>query len=105
MFSMRFLLAFALGVLIAPFAVAQQKTSLTLCVMDPLAAPLSCPCVKGYAQRDYEKLAKHLEKQLGREVKIHFNESLINALEKKTDGKADLIIGKESVIRHQATQS
>ena len=22
---------------------------------DPLAAPLSCPCVKGYAQRDYDQ--------------------------------------------------
>lgn len=27
---------------------------LSLVVMDPLAAPLSCPCVEGYAQRKYE---------------------------------------------------
>jgi ABC-type phosphate/phosphonate transport system substrate-binding protein len=73
--------------------------------MDPLAAPLSCDCVKGYAQRDYEKLAKHLEKQLKRDIKIYFNESLTNALEKKTQGQADLIIGKESVIRHQAKEN
>jgi len=95
-------LALFVFVVNAAFASAQTKTPLTLIVMDPLSAPLSCDCVKGYAQRDYHKLAKHLEKQLNREVKVYFNESLINALEKKTEGKADLIIGKESVIRHQA---
>ena len=30
-------------------------------VMDPLALPLSCPCVKGYAQRNYDKLGEKLE--------------------------------------------
>jgi hypothetical protein len=32
---------------------------LTIVVMDPLALPLSCPCVKGYAQRKYETLAEY----------------------------------------------
>src|SRR5262249_39591536 len=72
---------------------------LTLVVMDPLAFPLSCPCVKGYAQRDYEKLAIFIGKLLHREVQVHFAESLTHALKKKTDGKADIIIGKSSVIR------
>src|SRR5437868_415476 len=72
---------------------------LIVIVMDPLAAPLSCPCVKGYAQRDYEKLAKHLEKDLGRPVKVFFAETLTEALKKKSQGKADVIIGKESVVR------
>ena len=66
--------------------------------MDPLALPLSCPCVAGYAQRDYEKLGKFLEGQLGRPVKVEFAETLTGALEKKTQGKADLIIGKYSVV-------
>jgi ABC-type phosphate/phosphonate transport system substrate-binding protein len=88
-----------------PFAFSQDKTPLTLIVMDPLSAPLSCDCVKGYAQRDYKKLASHLEKQLGRPIELFFNESLTNALDKKTKGKADLIIGKESVIRHQAKEN
>lgn len=70
-----------------------------LVVMDPLAAPLSCPCVKGYAQRDYEALGKHLETALDRSVKVHFGESLPIILAKKSGGKADLIIGKESVVR------
>lgn len=78
---------------------AVDKSELTVIVMDPLSAELSCPCVEGYAQRDYGKLGKHLEKALGRPVKIHYSESLAGALEKKTQGKADLIIGKESVVR------
>ncbi len=102
---MRVLLALILIGFLSPFTGAQEKSTLTLVVMDPMAAPLSCDCVKGYAQRDYDKLARHLEKQLGREVKLHFSESLTNALEKKTQGKADLIIGKESVIRHQAKEN
>src|SRR5207237_1232034 len=83
----------------APTAEKNAAAPLTVVVMDPLAAPLSCPCVKGYAQRDYEKLARHLEKALGRPVKVHFSETLTAALKKKADGKADLIIGKDSVVR------
>ncbi|MFO0811370.1 MAG: PhnD/SsuA/transferrin family substrate-binding protein [Gemmataceae bacterium] len=79
--------------------------SLTVVVMDPLAAPLSCPCVKGYAQRDYEQLGKHLEVALGRTVTVVFAESLVTALEKKTDGKADLVIGKRSVVAADAERS
>ena len=46
------------GLLLAAVAIvawagilAAAEPTLTLVVMDPLAAPLSCPCVKGYAQR------------------------------------------------------
>lgn len=95
--------AIAAGALAAPAALAADgPAALIVVVMDPLAAPLSCPCVKGYAQRDYEKLGKHFEKRLGRPVQIHFSESLTNALQKKTAGKADLIIGKDSVVRAEA---
>src|SRR5690606_33179298 len=45
---------------------------LRLVVMDPLAEPLSCPCVEGYAQRKYEKLAEYLSQELGREVTVAF---------------------------------
>lgn len=79
----------------------ESQSSITMVVMDPLAAPLSCPCVEGYAQRKYEVLASHLEKTLGCEVKLAFGESLAAAL-KKTNGKADLIIGKDSVVRADA---
>ncbi|MFM7149202.1 MAG: PhnD/SsuA/transferrin family substrate-binding protein [Gemmataceae bacterium] len=78
--------------------VALGENPLTIIVMDPMALELSCPCVKGYAQRDYSKLASHLEKQLNRPVKLHFADNLATALRVKTEGKADLIIGKHSVV-------
>jgi ABC-type phosphate/phosphonate transport system substrate-binding protein len=92
----------------SPLAVAAGKENaepLTLVVMDPLALPLSCPCVKGYAQRDYDKLAAHLGKKIGRPMKVYFSESLTGALTKKTAGKADIIIGKDSVVRAGAKEN
>ncbi len=68
-----------------------------LVVMDPLSKPLSCDCVQGYAQREYKLLGKHLEAELGREVKVVWYESLAEALD-ETDGHADLVIGKHSVV-------
>ena len=50
-----------------PPAPADDQQALIVVVMDPLAAPLSCPCVKGYAQRDYKKLAAHFERELDRQ--------------------------------------
>lgn len=79
---------------------ANEKV-LTLIVMDPLAAPLSCPCVEGYAQRRYEALAEHLKGSLGCEVQLVFASALSTAL-KETSSKADLIIGKDSTVRADA---
>lgn len=84
---------------------AAQPEPLTLVVMDPLALPLSCPCVQGYAQRDYTKLAEHLQAELRRPVKVAFHESLTAALRDKTDGKADIIIGKRSVVLFDAKRN
>ena len=71
-------------------------------VMDPLAAPLSCPCVQGYAQRRYEKLAEYLTEQLGRPVHVTFAESFSNALAKDGCDGIDIAIGKDSVVRYDA---
>src|SRR5438045_373639 len=73
-------------------------SELVVVVMDPLAKPLSCPCVEGYAQRDYDKLGAHLSKQLGRPVKVHYSDSLVKAMKLKTSGRADVVIGKKSVV-------
>lgn len=97
--------ALALMASLVGFTAAQDRSTFTMIVMDPLAAPLSCPCVKGYAQRDYKQLATFLEKHLQRPVEVHFSESLENALTKKSNGKADLVIGKESVVRHQSAKT
>ncbi len=79
-----------------------KSNDLVMVVMDPLAAPLSCPCVEGYAQRDYTKLAEFLQKQLNRPITIAFSESLTVALKEKTNGRADIVIGKSSVVKHDA---
>ncbi len=88
-------LAFCALLICAPLA---QAETLTIVVMDPLAKPLSCPCVEGYAQRDYEKLAEFLHERTGREFETVFSESLPELLRDKTDGRADVVIGKESVV-------
>jgi ABC-type phosphate/phosphonate transport system substrate-binding protein len=96
------------GIVAAPLlaSAAEQAAipdaALVVVVCDPLAAPLSCTCVKGYAQRDYNKLGKYLQEKLGRPVTVVFAETLAAALQRKTAGKADVVIGKESVIRADA---
>ena len=76
-----------------------QQSPWSLVVMDPLARPLSCACVEGYAQRDYEKLAEYLESKTGHPVRIAFAESLDTALAGNAKGRVDVIIGKDSVVR------
>jgi ABC-type phosphate/phosphonate transport system substrate-binding protein len=85
-----------------PLHADAPANGLTVIVMDPLALPLSCPCVKGYAQRDYDQLGKFLEGRLHQPVRVVFSETVREALDKKTGGKADLIIGKDSVVRRQS---
>lgn len=85
-------------------ATSSASAPLRLVVMDPLAEPLSCPCVEGYAQRKYEKLAEYLSQELGREVTVAFGESLKGALEKGKIKSADVIIGKDSVVRAQGAE-
>lgn len=80
---------------------ASEEKGLTLVVMDPLSAPLACDCVKGYAQRKYEELGKFLTKELGQKVDVVWGESLEAAME-KSGGKADMIIGKHSVVMTDA---
>jgi len=81
------------------------KGALVMVVMDPLAAPLSCPCVEGYAQRDYDKLAAFLTSQLGREVVAVYNASLPAALKMDTKDRADIVIGKHSVVLYDGKRA
>jgi hypothetical protein len=88
------LLARAAG---AAAADAIPDGALVVVVADPLAAPLACACVRGYAQRNYAKLGTYLEGKVGRPVKVVFAETMTAALG-KTGGRADLVIGKESAV-------
>ena len=99
--SRRGLLLSAVAIVAWSGILVAAEPALTLVVMDPLAAPLSCPCVKGYAQRDYTKLGAHLEKALGRPVAVVFGESLAKVVGTVGEGKsarADIVIGKRSVV-------
>jgi ABC-type phosphate/phosphonate transport system substrate-binding protein/outer membrane protein assembly factor BamB len=77
---------------------------LSLVVMDPLAAPLSCPCVAGYAQRRYEVLGEYLSRRLGQPVQVTFSETIAGALEKPAVEAVDLIVGKDSVVRAEGAR-
>jgi outer membrane protein assembly factor BamB len=73
---------------------------LRLAVMDPLAKQLSCPCVQGHAQRDYDELGSCLGESLGRPVTVAFGESL----DAFTNEGFDVVIGKRSVVESDAAR-
>jgi outer membrane protein assembly factor BamB/ABC-type phosphate/phosphonate transport system substrate-binding protein len=103
-------LAVCLGRLTGGFQPAEGREGdrpepLVVVVMDPLAAQLSCPCVKGYAQRDYDALAAHLAHSLGCPVRLGFGESLAAGLKAAKADRADIVIGKDSVIRADAAKA
>ncbi len=89
----------------SPAHQAESGSELLVVVMDPLAAPLSCPCVQGYAQREYEALAEYLEKQLRLSVELAFGDALSTALQDRSVAQADLIIGKDSVVQADAARA
>ncbi len=70
--------------------------------MDPLAAPLACDCVKGYANRQYQRLAEWLEASLDVKSKVLFTDSLTELKQKEASLACDLVIGKFSVVAHQS---
>lgn len=79
--------------------------AITLAVMDPLAAPLSCDCVKGYAQRDYGRLAAYLETTLQRRVRVVYGEDLARLVSAEAArGGLHFVIGKQSVVRFDAAE-
>jgi len=99
------LAAAAAGLVALPAAVAADKVpenAFNLVVCDPLAAPLSCTCAKGYAQRDYDKFGEVLQTKLGRPVVVHYAETLAAALARKGVKGADLVIGKDSWVRAES---
>lgn len=76
----------------------KTEKTLRILVMDPLAAPLSCVCVVGHGQRDYQQLAQFLEKKLSRKVEVVFDESLALGTQ-RIERTPDLIIGSNAMVR------
>lgn len=72
--------------------------TLYISVGDPLAKENACDCVKGYAQRDYHALGKHLSRQLKRPVEVVFAAG-VAAAELRCGEKPHLVIQKVSVAR------
>lgn len=92
---------FLLASLACAVSFAQNDKPLTLVVMDPLCDRLACDCVEGYAQRKYEALGEYLEKKTGQKVDVFWGESIQAALE-ETERTPDIIVGKHSVVIHNA---
>jgi ABC-type phosphate/phosphonate transport system substrate-binding protein len=98
------LLAAAPGLL---FAVLKRKHSdssgqtepLVVAVLDPLAKPLSCPCVPGYGQRDYDQLGAYLAGRLGHPVRVVYGESLGKACYGLNPEQIALVLGGQSVVK------
>lgn len=78
------------------------KGTLNVVVMDPLAAPLACDCVKGYANRQYQRLAERLESSLNKRIQLQFTDSLSSLKQKDAKLSCDMVIGKCSVVAHQS---
>jgi len=108
-FSLRAALLCALALCVTavcsllPAQSPESARPLVLVVMDPLAAPLACACVRGYAQRDYAKLGAYLEGKLHRPVKVVFDDDLAGAMS-GADGRADLIVGKQATVLYDARE-
>jgi ABC-type phosphate/phosphonate transport system substrate-binding protein len=100
-----FLILAATGrVLVGSPPASAAESELTIVVMDPLAVPLSCACVKGYAQRKYDRLGEYLEQKLHRKVRVSYSEDLARALPVVAGQRVDLIIGKQSVVDSDAAR-
>lgn len=82
-----------------------KDAKLTVLVMDPMSAALACDCVQGYAQRRYESLADYLQDRLGQSVRVVWAESIENASQTPDWRSADLIIGKDSVVRFDVAKN
>jgi len=106
------LIAMGTGLLVAFMAIPSKavepygpaNAQITIVAMDPMAEPLACDCVKGYAQRKYEKLVDHLAQKTGMTVRVVWSESLVTALGSQTK-TAEIVIGKDSVVRSDAKQA
>ena len=68
-----------------PYGPADAK--ITIVAMDPMSAPLACDCVKGYAQRKYEKLVDHISEKTGMTVRVVWSESLVTATRRPSQPK------------------
>jgi outer membrane protein assembly factor BamB/ABC-type phosphate/phosphonate transport system substrate-binding protein len=82
----------------------RSKDPWVMLVMDPLARELACPCVGGYAQRDYRALATFLSRTTGRHLEAVFADELGKGLRLAGQRPVALIVGKDSLVRCDAAE-
>src|SRR5687768_9391862 len=78
---------------------------IVLVVMDPLAKELACACVEGFGQRDYRKLAAHLQTVLDRNVTVEFSDDLAETLGEVGQGRQVIVVGDRSLVMHGAQRA
>src|SRR6478736_3830591 len=76
-----------------------------LVVLDPLAKELACACVKGYGQRDYRKLAAHLESVLQQPVAVEYSDDLAETLALASPGQEVIVVGERSLVLKSAKRA
>lgn len=72
-------------------------------VLDPLALENACPCVEGYAQRQYGKLAEHISRSLGKPVTVEFG-TTVETIANKFGRTPDVVFGIRSAVELQAAE-
>src|SRR5687768_7496580 len=87
------------------FGKTPKDNSVLMVVTDPLSRELACACVKGYGQRDYRKLAAHLEKAIGQRVSIEFSDDLAETLTLMGAGREVIAMGDQSLVAHGAKKA
>src|SRR5437870_6143917 len=91
-------LALLVGVGVSGKPPKSQPEPIMLVVMDPLAKELACACVKGYAQRDYRKLAARLEKAIKQRVTVEFSDDLAETMSGVSPGREVIVVGDQSLV-------
>ena len=89
-------------VMVSAALTGAAEPPLHIIVMDPLAKEMACACVKGYAQRDYKALATALQQGLDQPVRLEFSDNLADSVRKPGDSRDLMVIGKSSVVQHDA---
>lgn len=84
----------------------QSKSQpIMMVVLDPLAKELACACVKGYGQRDYRKLAAHLESTLQQHVVVEYSDDLAESLKLASPGQEVIVIGERAFVTRGAKRA
>ncbi|HMO63980.1 MAG TPA: PhnD/SsuA/transferrin family substrate-binding protein, partial [Verrucomicrobiota bacterium] len=73
-----------------------RAAPLVLVVADPLSRELACACVPGFGQRDYRRLARHLQGALRRPVAVEFTDDVAASLRRLFGGAAFIGVGERS---------